>query len=83
MLLLVGRNRQRILAQSAELCGLFQPEIDKSIGLDLGLGVLWRPNLSENVVITGGLTGLLPGEPGPGLRSAPARLDILPPPGTP
>ena len=28
--------------------------------LILGLGAVWRPGLSENVVITGGLTGLLP-----------------------
>jgi Intracellular proteinase inhibitor len=28
------------------------------------------------------LTGFLPGEPDPGLRSAPTHLDILPPPGT-
>jgi hypothetical protein len=40
---------------------LFQPAIRKSIGIDLGGGVVWRPLLSENVVVTGGVTGLLPG----------------------
>jgi len=40
---------------------LFQPGIRKAIGVDLGGGVVWRPKLSENIVITTGLTGLLPG----------------------
>jgi hypothetical protein len=40
---------------------LFQPGIRKDIGFDLGAGVLWRPLLNENVVITAGVTGLLPG----------------------
>jgi len=40
---------------------LFQPGIRKSIGLDLGAGVVYRPLLNENVVITAGVTGLLPG----------------------
>ena len=41
---------------------LFQPNLEKSIGVDLGLGVLYRPLLSENVVLTAGITGLLPGK---------------------
>jgi hypothetical protein len=40
---------------------LFQSTIDKPIGLDWGFGVVYRPLLNENVVITTGLTGLLPG----------------------
>ncbi len=40
---------------------LFQPGLRKSIGIDLGAGVVYRPWLSENVVITAGVTGLLPG----------------------
>jgi hypothetical protein len=40
---------------------LFQSTIEKSIGLDWGFGVVYRPLLNENVVITTGLTGLLPG----------------------
>ncbi|MGE0453476.1 MAG: hypothetical protein AB7O37_00120 [Vicinamibacteria bacterium] len=39
---------------------LFQPGIRQPIGWDLGAGVLWRPDLSENVVISAGLTALLP-----------------------
>ena len=40
---------------------LFQPDLRKTIGIDLGLGVLYRPLLNENVVVLGGITGLLPG----------------------
>jgi len=39
---------------------LFQPNLDSGIGLDLGAGILYRPFLNENVVITAGLTGLVP-----------------------
>jgi hypothetical protein len=41
---------------------LFQSVIDKPIGLDWGAGFLYRPLLNENVVITAGVTGLLPGK---------------------
>lgn len=40
---------------------LFQPRIRKSIGFDVGAGILWRPDLSENFVVTAGVTALLPG----------------------
>ncbi len=40
---------------------LFQPGIRKSIGVDLGAGFVYRPLLNENVLITAGVTGLLPG----------------------
>jgi hypothetical protein len=40
---------------------LFQPGIRKTIGLDFGAGLLWRPLLNENVVVTAGVTGLVPG----------------------
>jgi hypothetical protein len=40
---------------------LFQPGIRKTIGVDLGLGFLYRPALNENVVIVAGFSGLLPG----------------------
>ena len=39
---------------------LFQDSIDTSIGLDLGAGVIYRPFLNENVVLTAGATALLP-----------------------
>lgn len=41
---------------------LFQPDIGGNVGVDLGAGVLWRPDLSENFVIAAGLTGLLPAD---------------------
>lgn len=40
---------------------LFQPHIRRTIGIDLGAGVVYRPLLSENVVISAGVTGLLAG----------------------
>jgi hypothetical protein len=40
---------------------LLQPGLRKDIGLDLGVGVLWRPLLNENMVIAAGLTGLVSG----------------------
>jgi hypothetical protein len=44
---------------------LFQSNIKSSIGIDYGAGVSYRPPLSENVVITGGVSALSPGS---GLR---------------
>jgi hypothetical protein len=41
---------------------LFQPGIDPEIGFDLGAGFVYRPLLSENVVVTAAITGLLPGQ---------------------
>jgi hypothetical protein len=40
---------------------LFQPGIRKSIGFDYGAGVLYRPFLSENTIVTGGFSSLIPG----------------------
>jgi hypothetical protein len=40
---------------------LFQPHIDESIGFDYSVGVVYRPPLSENLVITGGVAALTPG----------------------
>ncbi len=40
---------------------LFQGDIDRTIGIDLGGGLQWRPALNDNVVVTGGVTALLPG----------------------
>jgi hypothetical protein len=40
---------------------LFQPKIRKEIGHDLGLGFIYRPPLTENIILTGGVSGLLPG----------------------
>ena len=41
---------------------LFQTRSEKSIGVDWGAGVIYRPLLNENIVITAGVTGLLPGK---------------------
>ncbi len=40
---------------------LFQSHIDQSIGIDYSIGVVYRPKLSENIVITSGVAGLTPG----------------------
>jgi len=41
---------------------LFESPIHNSIGVDTSLGVEYRPPLSENIVITGGASALLPGQ---------------------
>jgi hypothetical protein len=40
---------------------LFQAPIRHSIGTDLGVGLEYRPPLTENIVITGGASTLIPG----------------------
>jgi hypothetical protein len=40
---------------------LFQRPIRHSIGTDLGMGVEYRPPLSGNMVLTGGISSLVPG----------------------
>ena len=40
---------------------LFQGEIDNAIGIDLGGGIQYRPALNDNMVITAGVSALLPG----------------------
>jgi Carboxypeptidase regulatory-like domain len=41
---------------------LFQSPIHHTIGTDAGMGVEYRPPLSENIVITGGAAALQPGQ---------------------
>jgi hypothetical protein len=41
---------------------LFQSSIRHSIGEDFGIGVTYRPPLSENIVLTGGASALQPGD---------------------
>ncbi|HXR33827.1 MAG TPA: carboxypeptidase-like regulatory domain-containing protein [Verrucomicrobiae bacterium] len=41
---------------------LFQSDIRHTIGEDLGVGVQYRPPLSENIVLTGGASMLQPGQ---------------------
>lgn len=40
---------------------LFESRIRHSIGTDVGLGIEYRPPLSENIVLTGGASALAPG----------------------
>jgi hypothetical protein len=40
---------------------LFQPDVRKPIGLDYGLGVIYRPLLNENIIFAGGFNSLVPG----------------------
>jgi Carboxypeptidase regulatory-like domain len=40
---------------------LFQPSIGRSVGMDFGAGVNYRPPLSENIVLTTGIDALVPG----------------------
>ena len=40
---------------------LNQDSIDRPIGWDLSAGVVWRPGLTENVIVKGGVACLLPG----------------------
>jgi len=40
---------------------LFQPGIRSSIGLDYGAGIIWRPLLNENIVLSAGISSLIPG----------------------
>jgi hypothetical protein len=41
---------------------LFQAPIRHTIGEDAGVGVQYRPPLSENIVLTGGASMLQPGQ---------------------
>jgi hypothetical protein len=41
---------------------LFESRIRHSIGEDFGIGVTYRPPLTENIVLTGGASALQPGE---------------------
>lgn len=41
---------------------LFDGKIDRFIGADLSWGLEWRPLLSENVVVVGGVSTLIPGQ---------------------
>ena len=40
----------------------FQAGIDEEIGWDLSVGARWRPFLNNNLVVTGGVATLLPGD---------------------
>lgn len=41
---------------------IFQKDIHRSIGTDLSLGVEYRPRLNNNLIVTAGISGLIPGD---------------------
>jgi hypothetical protein len=41
---------------------LFQSDIDEEIGWDASLGIQYRPLLNDNVIITAGIAGFVPGK---------------------
>jgi hypothetical protein len=41
---------------------LGQGSLDKEIGEDISLGLIWRPLLTENVIVKGGVSALVPGD---------------------
>jgi hypothetical protein len=47
--------------ETIEQVSLFRAGVRHEIGHDLGLGFIYRPMLNENIVLTGGVTGLRPG----------------------
>jgi hypothetical protein len=51
---------------------LFQGDIDDDIGTDLSLGIEYRPLHNNNLIIVGGVSGLIPGD---GFRDLYSRLD--------
>ena len=40
---------------------LFQSDIHRSVGADSGIGIAYRPPLTENIVLTAGVSSLVPG----------------------
>ena len=40
----------------------FQQHIDNWIGIDLSMGIEYRPFLNNNVIVKAGVSGLIPGE---------------------
>jgi hypothetical protein len=68
---IVNANYLRFHRTGALELLLFQPGIRKTIGIDVGAGVVYRPLLNENVVITAGVTGLVPGAAFDDLFSSP------------
>ena len=55
-------NYLRFMRTEAIEYALFQGGIGHSIGEDVGVGVVYRPPLSENLVLTGGASLLQPGD---------------------
>jgi hypothetical protein len=41
--------------------GIFQPKIEKSLGIDFSTGIKYRPLLNDNIIIFSGFSGFRPG----------------------
>ena len=54
----INYNYLRFIRTESLEAGLLQENVRKEIGHDLGLGFIYRPLLSENIIITGGASGL-------------------------
>jgi Carboxypeptidase regulatory-like domain len=59
---LVNYNFLRFMRTEPIEYALFQSPVRHTIGNDLGIGVQYRPPLSENLVLTGGASMLQPGQ---------------------
>lgn len=60
-LVFTGNHLQFDTTEVLELL-TFQAEVDEEIGWDLSVGARWRPFLNNNLVLTGGVATLLPGD---------------------
>ena len=56
----VNANWMRFIRSEPLQLLLFQQRVHTDIGLDYGAGIIYRPPLSENITLTGGITGLTP-----------------------
>lgn len=60
-LVFTGNHLQFDTTEVLELL-TFQAGIDEEIGWDLSVGARWRPYINNNLVVTGGVATLLPGD---------------------
>jgi hypothetical protein len=60
--LVFNANYLRFDDTSSVEYALGQGSIDKEIGEDVSLGVIWRPLLTENVIVKTGVSALVPGD---------------------
>ena len=59
--LVFNANHLRFDDTSSVEYALGQGHIEKEIGEDISLGLIWRPLLTENVIVKGGVSALVPG----------------------
>lgn len=58
----VDANYVRLVTAEPIQTALLTQRIDEEIGVDLSMGVQWRPLLTDNLIVSAGLGVLLPGE---------------------